>query len=91
MGSLIKALLDKIVVENIFPCICKNLLVNDRVALFFSFRLCDKGWQMVVDKSEAWGIWCVHVVESYLDKFKLEKHQKEEWEKHGPKSYTSED
>jgi hypothetical protein len=27
---------------------------------------------MVVDNSEDWGIWCVHVVESYLAKFNLE-------------------
>jgi hypothetical protein len=30
----------------------------------------------MVDKSEDWGIWCVHVVESYLDNLNLEKHQK---------------
>jgi hypothetical protein len=46
---------------------------------------------MVVDKSEDWGIWCVHVVESYLAKFNLEKYQMEKWENHGLKSYTSKD
>jgi hypothetical protein len=52
--------------------------LNDRVALFFSLRLCNEAWQMVVDKSEDRGIWCVHVAESYLNKFNLEKHQKME-------------
>lgn len=65
--------------------------MNDIVALFFSLHLCNKAWQMVVDKSEGWGIWSVHVAEFYLDKLNLEKHQKEEWENHGPKSYTSKD
>jgi hypothetical protein len=46
---------------------------------------------MVVDKSEDKGIWYVHVAKSYLDKFNSEKHQKEEWENHEPKSYTSKD
>jgi hypothetical protein len=46
---------------------------------------------MVVDKNDGWGIWCVHVVEPYLDKFNLEKHQKEECKNRGPKSYTSKD
>jgi len=23
----------------------------------------------MVNKSEVWGIWCMHVIESYLDKF----------------------
>jgi membrane-anchored protein YejM (alkaline phosphatase superfamily) len=60
--------------ENIFPCICKILLLNDKVTLFFNLHLCDNAWQMVVDKNEDWGIWCVHVAESYLDKFDSEKH-----------------
>jgi hypothetical protein len=46
---------------------------------------------MVVDKNEDWGIWCVHVVGFYLDKFNLEKHQKEECENRGLESYTLKD
>jgi hypothetical protein len=89
MGSLIKKTLDKIVVENIFLCICKIVPMNDKVALFLSLHLCNKASQIVVDKNEDWGIWCVHVAEFYLDKLNLEKHQKEEWENRGPESYTS--
>jgi hypothetical protein len=44
---------------------------------------------MVVDMNDDWGIWCVHVAKSYLDKYNLEKNQREEWENHGPESYTS--
>jgi hypothetical protein len=49
MGSLIKNLLDKIIVENIFPYICKILPLNDKVALFLNLHLCNKAWQTMVD------------------------------------------
>jgi hypothetical protein len=64
---------DQLFLDHIRPHILGVHSWKDQVALFLNLCLCNKVWKNLVNKSEDWFVYHVHLVEFLCDQACLEK------------------